>query len=143
MNTDSEYPAGDPELTEEIPVQFPTRTPRARTGHRPRVLVLVTLIGNLLFGIGVIAVNMAGVLTPPPATPTCEGRTMAPADTCQVTDYLNGMRTSVQYFSYDQMLANQRRGASVSPLALGLGVGWTGLSLWGLSRCARRHRRFA
>lgn len=143
MTTDPEYPAVDPDLTEEIPAQlFPARTSRARTDRRPRVLVIVALIGNLLFGIGVIAANTAVLSTPPPTTPTCEGRTMAPADTCRVTNYLNGMRTSVQYFSYAEMLTNQRRGASVSPFAFGVGVVWTGLSVWGLSWWARRGRRF-
>lgn len=67
---------------------------------------------------------------------------MAPTDTCRVTNYLNGMRTSVQYFSYAEMLTNQRRGARVSPFAFGVGVVWTGLSVWGLNWWARRGRRF-
>lgn len=65
MTTDPEYPAVDPDLTEEIPAQlFPARTSRARTDRRPRIVVIVALLGNLLFGIGVIAAKYRRVIDP-------------------------------------------------------------------------------
>ena len=66
------------------------------------------LIIYLLFGVGAVAGNIAGLNAPPVTTPTCSGAPMSVTDTCEQQNYVNGSPTTTQYFTYDQMLAQEQ-----------------------------------
>jgi hypothetical protein len=82
----------------------------------------VLLVFYLLFGVGVLLGNIAGMNAPPVTTPTCSGVPMSITDTCQQQNYLNGNPTTTQYFTYDQMLAQEQPDTGVAAWFIGIGV---------------------
>ncbi len=131
----------DPDPRSSSP-DFPEPPLPPRVVRPPHVVTLVLLVAVVLLGIGGIAGNVQLAGESPVTTPTCNGVEMSPADSCEQDNYLNGSRTTTQFFSYDDMLAQEQPLTGFAPWGIAIGVALVGLGGWGMYRWFRKRRSY-
>lgn len=129
----------DPEHS--TPTPEPTgRAPRRV--RRPRKGTIGLLVVGLLFGFASAIIGIVQATEGPVTTPTCDGASMSPGDTCVETTYIGNDATGSQTFSYDDMLSRQQDSHSAAAVEAGIGAVLAAGCGWGVYRWRRNRASY-